>query len=117
MKHSICLRKEKKSDIRQKKRTSNFIETFNNRPIGGVCTKNNVAMRRIKTKILRLRYKQCKAREGQKDEIDLVGHRSLLPEAVTQQCAVYKPQKNAARNEPRCFDCVFAPLNMTIDFA
>ena len=34
-----------------------------------------------------LRYKQCKAREGQKDEIDLIGHRGLLPEAVTQQCA------------------------------
>jgi len=36
---------------------------------------------------LRNKHKQCKAREGQKDEIDLVGHRGLLPEAVTQQCA------------------------------
>ena len=44
---------------------------------------------------LRCRYKQCKAREGQKDEIDLVGHRGLLPEAVTQQCAVDMPQKYA----------------------
>ena len=36
---------------------------------------------------LRYRYKQCKACDGQNDEIDLVGHRGLLPEAVTQQCA------------------------------
>ena len=43
--------------------------------------------------VSRIRCKQCKAREGKKDEIDLVGHRGLLPEAVTQQCAVYKPRK------------------------
>jgi len=49
---------------------------------------------------LRYRYKQCKAREGQKDEIDLVGHRSLLPEAVTQQCDVDIPQKCVLRLDP-----------------
>ena len=49
---------------------------------------------------LGFRCKQCKAREGQKDEIDLVGHRSLLPEAVTQQCAVDMPQKGL-----RCKKC------------
>ena len=49
---------------------------------------------------LRYRYKQCKAREGQKDEIDLVGHRGLLPETVTQQCAVDLPQKCALRLNP-----------------
>ena len=42
---------------------------------------------------------QCKAREEQNDEIDLVGHRGLLPEAVTQQCAVDMPQ-----NAPSCLD-------------
>ena len=36
---------------------------------------------------LRYRSKQCKAREKQKGEIDLVGHRGLLSEAVTQQYA------------------------------
>ena len=35
---------------------------------------------------------QCEVDMPQKVEIDLVGHRGLLPEAVTQQCAVDMPQ-------------------------
>ena len=43
---------------------------------------------------------QCEVDMPQKDEIDLIGHRGLLPETVTQQCAVYMPQKCALRLDP-----------------